>query len=129
MLEHVNISVSDPHRSAAVFTSVFDWHIRWEGPSLLGGHTVHVGTDDSYLALYASDQAEPAAGPSNDRQTRNINHVAVLVDDLDATEQRVRDAGFEPHTFGDYEPGRRFYFDDHDGLEVEVVSYSRTIAA
>ncbi|MEM7190453.1 MAG: VOC family protein, partial [Pseudomonadota bacterium] len=24
----------------------------------------------------------------------------------------------------DYEPGRRFYFADHDGIEFEVVSYA-----
>ena len=35
----------------------------------------------------------------------------------------VKDAGFEPHSHGDYEPGKRFYFDDENGIEFEVVSY------
>ena len=129
MLEHVNLTVADPHRTAALLIDLFGWHIRWEGPSLLGGYTVHVGTDTSYLALYRSDKPTADATPSNDRSVRNLNHVAVVVDALDEVEQRVRAAGIEPHTFGDYEPGRRFYFDDHDGIEVEVVSYNGTIAA
>ncbi|MEZ5340555.1 MAG: hypothetical protein R2706_03650 [Acidimicrobiales bacterium] len=39
-------------------------------------------------------------------------------------EARVIAAGFEPYNHGDYEPGRRFYFDDADAIEFEVVSYT-----
>ncbi len=42
----------------------------------------------------------------------------------DAAEARVRDAGYEPFNHGAYEPGRRFYFLDPDGIEYEVVSYA-----
>ncbi|GAA6200903.1 hypothetical protein NBRC116599_21280 [Aquicoccus sp. SU-CL01552] len=52
-----------------------------------------------------------------------LNHVGVVVEDLDATEARVKAAGFVPHNYGDYEPGRRFYFRDSDGIEFEVVHY------
>ena len=31
--------------------------------------------------------------------------------------------GLETFNHGDYEPGRRFYFFDWDGIEFEVVSY------
>ncbi len=53
-----------------------------------------------------------------------LNHVGVVVEDLEATEARVVAAGFKPHSHADYEPGRRFYFDDADGIEFEVVSYN-----
>ena len=43
---------------------------------------------------------------------------------IDATEEQVRKAGFEPHNHADYEPGRRFYFLDRDGVEFEVISYT-----
>lgn len=66
ILEHVNITVSEPERMAALMCELFDWQIRWQGPAKPGGHTVHVG---------------------------------------------------------DYEPGRRFYFHDHDDIEYEVVAY------
>ena len=46
-----------------------------------------------------------------------------LVDDLDAVEAKVKAMGYEPCNHADYDPGRRFYFDDEDGIEFEVVSY------
>ena len=49
---------------------------------------------------------------------------SIQVDDLDAVEQRVIAAGLAPFSHGDYEPGRRFYFFDPDGIEYEVVSYA-----
>ena len=125
-LEHVNLTVTDPERTAALLVDLFDWHVRWKGPSMLGGNTIHVGTDTDYLALYT-----PATSPSSDSADArpaghigNLNHVGVLVDDLDAVEQRVVAAGLEPFNHADYEPGRRFYFHDHDDIEFEVVSYS-----
>ena len=53
-----------------------------------------------------------------------LNHVGVQVDDLDTIEMRVKAVGLVPFSHGDYEPGRRFYFLDPDGIEYEVVSYS-----
>ena len=54
-----------------------------------------------------------------------LNHLGVVVvEELDATERRVRAAGFETYSHADYEPGRGFYFRDEDGLEFEVVSYA-----
>jgi len=58
------------------------------------------------------------------KKGRPLNHVGLLVDDLDAAERVVREYGFEPWGHDDYEPGRRFYFFDWDGIEFEVVSYS-----
>ncbi len=54
---------------------------------------------------------------------RPLNHIGVVVDELDATEARVIAAGLRPFGHADYEPGRRFYFLDPDGIEFEVVSY------
>jgi glyoxylase I family protein len=36
----------------------------------------------------------------------------------------VVEAGLTPFSHGDYDPGRRFYFLDPDGIEYEVVSYA-----
>jgi hypothetical protein len=38
-------------------------------------------------------------------------------------EQKVKSNGFTPYNYADYEPGRRFYFDLEEGIEIEVVSY------
>ena len=121
-LEHVNITVSDPQSTAQLLCELFDWHIRWQGPSQLGGNTVHVGTDEDYLAVYTLDGAPPGSGRTG-KYKGGLNHVGVLVDDLDAVEQKVISNGLEPFNHMDYEPGRRFYFLDRDGVEFEVVSY------
>ena len=87
------------------------------------GYTVHVGTWRSYLALY--DGGKPAQPDENTagQAQAGLNHIALVVDDLEAVEKRLIAEGLEPHTYGDYEPGRRFYFHDDDGVEYEVVSY------
>ncbi|GAA3857094.1 VOC family protein [Celeribacter arenosi] len=121
-LEHANITVSDLTRTVSWMENVFGWKVRWEGPSIHNGSTVHIGAPDSYLALYQSPNA--LATPPDSYNTRAaLNHLAVVVDDLDATEERVASAGFTPRSHADYEPGRRFYFEDHDGIEYEVVQY------
>ncbi|PSL20692.1 catechol 2,3-dioxygenase-like lactoylglutathione lyase family enzyme [Shimia abyssi] len=121
-LEHVNVTVPDPKTCAAVLCEVFGWHVRWEGEAKDQGFTVHVGDADSYLALYAPNAELQPMGNTYVR-VGGFNHVGVVVDDLAATEARVKAAGFEPHSHGDYEPGTRFYFDGPHGIEFEVVHY------
>lgn len=123
-LEHANVTVSDPKATAAWLGDVFGWRIRWQGPALNNGFTVHVGTDDAYVALYSPGNAQP--GRDNSYATiGGLNHIAVFTDDIDSVESRVKSAGFTPTNHNDYEPGRRFYFDDSDGIEWEVASHQR----
>lgn len=123
ILEHVNVTVSDPARSAEVLGKLFGWHIRWEGGAINGGYTIHVGSADSYVALHSPD-GRAEATPSSYGSLGGLNHIAVVVDDLDATEEKVKAAGYTPINHGGYEPGRRFYFHDHDNIEYEVVNYN-----
>lgn len=122
LLEHVNYTVADPIRSAERLAEIFDWTIRWQGPSLAGGTTVHVGTEDRYLALYSPPNSLNDA-PDHFSFRGGLNHVGVLVEDLSATEARVRRAGYKTHSHQTYDPGSRFYFHNEDGIEFEVVSY------
>ncbi len=122
-LEHVNITVSDPVKSAETLCALFDWHIRWQGKSKDDGYTVHVGDEHCYLALYRSPESVKSATNSY-VSFGGLNHVALVVDDLDKTEQRVLAAGYKTHNHGNYEPGRRFYFNDADDIEFEIVNYS-----
>jgi catechol 2,3-dioxygenase-like lactoylglutathione lyase family enzyme len=121
-LEHVNVTVSDPERTASLMGALFGWHIRWRGPARDGGHTIHVGSAEQYLALYAGRDA--ACTPDDFAKGRPLNHVGVEVDDLDTVEARVVAAGLRPFGHDSYVPGRRFYFLDPDGIEYEVVSYA-----
>ena len=123
MLEHVNVTVSDPDATAAWLGRVFGWRVRWEGASMGDGRSIHVGTEDAYVALYRPGEP-PRDGADTYRMRGGLNHVGVTVDDLDVAEERVKAEGFTPGSHADYEPGRRFYFDDRDGVEWEVVSYA-----
>jgi len=118
-LEHANITVSDPGRSAALLQRLCSWHERWRGPSQLGGWTIHVGNERDYIAVYTKD--EPV-GPHFTKGAP-LNHIGLVVDDLGEAEAVVVGAGLIPFNHMDYEPGRRFYFLDWDGIEFEVVSY------
>ncbi|MBU6371725.1 MAG: VOC family protein [Alphaproteobacteria bacterium] len=120
VIEHVNLTVADPERSARLLHDVFGWEERWRGPSALGGRTIHVGDAAGYVALYTPESAPVRRHGKG----APLNHVGVQVDDLDACERRVAAAGLTPFNHGDYAPGRRFYFFDPDGIEWEVVSYA-----
>ncbi|ALJ11458.1 VOC family protein [Sphingopyxis macrogoltabida] len=121
-IEHVNLTVSDPVRTASLMIAIFGWHERWRGPAQSGGHTIHVGSDRAYIALYAPPSGIEAG--LHYPKGEPLNHVGVQVDDLEAVETRVKAVGLLPFNHGDYEPGRRFYFFDPDGIEYEVVSYA-----
>ena len=121
-LEHVNFTVSDATATAKWLCDVFGWKIRWQGPAQNGGLSIHVGSDDAYLAVYTPREAR-ARGTVEKNRIGNMNHVGVVVEDLEAVEARVKALGYVPYNHDDYEPGRRFYFDDENGIEFEVVSY------
>lgn len=118
-LEHANITVSDPERLSALLQQLCGWHERWRGASQMGGWTIHVGNDRDYIAVYTNDKPR-------DRYAKGqpLNHVGLVVDDLDAAEAIVATAGLVPFGHDDYDPGRRFYFLDWDGIEFEMVSYA-----
>ncbi|MFL0357050.1 VOC family protein [Erythrobacter sp. GH1-10] len=120
-IEHANLSVTRPERSAELFKQLCGWEERWRGKSQNGGDTIHVGEPGngaSYLALYTGDHV---TGDYSKGQP--LNHVGLLVDDLDDAEKVVVASGLEPFGHDDYQPGKRFYFFDWDGIEFEVVSY------
>jgi catechol 2,3-dioxygenase-like lactoylglutathione lyase family enzyme len=90
-------------------------HLRWVFSSRRW-RTLILGT----LYTLASEQGKAVDSYCH---LLGLNHLSIVVDDLDAAEQAVIAAGFQPHSHANYEPGRRFYFEDKDGLEFEVISY------
>lgn len=121
-IEHINVTVADPDATARILCQLFDWHIRWTGAAMGNGRTVHVGGDKSYVALFSFGGEQIDASESY-RTRAGLNHIGIVTDDLDQAEQRVITAGYRPEKHADYEPGRRFYFTEENGVEIEVVSY------
>ena len=119
ILEHVNLTVTDPHRLAGLLERLCQWHIRWEGEAMDIGYTIHIGTDAAYLALYTNDVAQGSAAKG-----KPLNHIGLQLSDLAAAEKTVTEAGLTPFNHRTYDPGpSSFYFLDWDGIEFEVVSY------
>lgn len=124
-IEHANLTVTDPERSAQLLQKMLGWEERWRGESQMGGDTIHVGEPGNgatYIALYTNDDVR-ADNTRRFSKGQPLNHIGLLVDDLEQAEKVVTDAGLEPFGHDDYEPGKRFYFFDWDGIEFEVVCY------
>ena len=127
-LEHVNLTVSDLKRSIDLYSDLLGMRVRWQGTTTNGSPAAHVGDDHCYLALFQSSP-ELADRPAVDYSAVGLNHFGFVVDDLDAARARLADHGLSAHQEQDYEPGRRLYFFDPDGIEVELVQYEHAAAA
>ena len=119
-LEHINFTVSDLDRSLSFYGDLLDLKVRWQGTTNDGRPAAHLGDPRSYLALF---QAASPGTTSVDYEQVGLNHFGFVVDDLEAVRRRLGALGIEAHLEADYEPGRRLYFYDPDGIEVELVEY------
>ena len=121
-LEHVNLTVSDLDRSVDFYCALLGLRVRWRRDAdgdLTGA--AHVGDHRHYIAMF---QAKTDTGrPTPNYDAVGLNHFGFVVDDLDAVRDRLGSLGVTPHSEADYEPGRRLYFFDPDGIEVELVQY------
>ncbi len=122
--EHVNLSVSDIERSIAFYGDLLGFHVRWRGQTGNGAPAAHVGDEQSYIALFQADK--PGSRP-RDYSTVGMNHFGFVVDSLDDMKNRLARAGIKPHAEQEYDPGRRLYFFDPDGIEVELVEYEPAV--
>lgn len=123
-LEHANLCVSDIEAMINFLKAVCpDFRIRGEGVSQKGERWVHVGTDDTYIALQQAvvkneSKFEPYSGMPG------VNHLAYEVDDVDSLQTRLADAGFRESTVPNSHPHRkRIYFYDPEGNDWEFVQY------
>ena len=88
-LEHINITSMDAERTADALCSMFGWRVRWQGPSAIGGESIHVGTDDAYVAIYSPPEGQRTPGRAAAAMTRGA------VDSVWDVERRwpARDSG------------------------------------
>ena len=95
-LEHLNATVKDTHATAEMLCDLSGWGIPWEGASINDGYSLHVGSKISYLALYTQKKPMPAAPKYY--SSAALNHLGIVLDDLNTVEQKVITRGYVPNS-------------------------------
>lgn len=116
LLEHANLTVRSIDESVRFLKTAFpECHIRGGGV-VDGRRWVHVGTDDTYIALNESGESRSAGDL--------FNHLGYVVDDVDGLADRMQAAGYREGFIAPPHPHRkRRYFYDADEVEWEFVEY------
>ena len=123
-LEHANLCVHDIDGVSRFLQRAFpEFRVRHDTTDETGVRWVHVGTDETYIALnQAKVEAERRGNPYKVRP--GLNHLAYEVDDVDALRNRLHAAGYQDSTVPNAHPYRkRVYFYDPDGNDWEFVQY------
>ena len=123
-LEHANLAVENIDEMIRFLTTAFpEFRVRHEAVNTDGLRWVHIGTDDTYLALNEG-VAESEEGFTPYSGKVGVNHLAYVVDDVDALRKRLREAGYRDSTVPNAHPHRkRAYFYDSEGNDWEFVEY------
>ncbi len=122
-MEHANLHVRHFDKAVQFLQAAFpDFRIRSE--SVRDGlRWMHIGTDDTYIALNETNRKARAGSKPYDGQP-GVNHLGYEVDDVDALQKRLSEAGFQDSTYPNNHPHRkRVYFYDADGNDWEFVQY------
>ena len=124
-LEHANVHVREIDAIVKFLaTALPDFRIRHDGTDEDARRWVHVGNDDTYIALYEAT-AEPAEPWVPYAGRPGVNHLGYAVDDVEAVRQRLAAAGYVETTVGNDHPyRRRVYFNDPEGNDWEFVEYA-----
>lgn len=126
-LEHANLIVQDVDEIIRFLQTAFpDFRVRHDGTGSAGKRWVHIGTDETYLALNECNEGAerswvPYAGEPG------VNHLGYVVDDAEALRDRLLAAGYRESTVPNSHPFRkRVYFYDSEGNDWEFVEYLST---
>src|SRR5262245_46481391 len=123
-LEHPNLLLRDVDATIRVLQTAFpELRIRFDARLPDGTGWMHIGTDETYIALSQSTiepdkRWQPYAG------VPGVNHLAYVVDDVEAVHERLKSAGYQESTPVNNHPYRkRIYFFDRDGNDWEFIQY------
>jgi len=117
-LEHANLSVHDIDAAIRFLRAAFpEFRIRRDTTEADGTRWVHVGIDETYIALNQARKPRGTGAP--------LNHLAYEVEDVEAIRTRLRAAGYQENMrVPNAHPYRkRLYFYDAEGNEWEFVQY------
>lgn len=129
-LEHLNVTLTDLDRATRALQAIVpEWSVRGAGTWDDGLGNVlpwrHVGDDFQYLSLYETPPGRKL------RAAGAFNHLALVVDDLDAALERLRAQGIPlDHIGGSTEHRRSAYVViEPERLQIELVAYDSAVPA
>ena len=123
-LEHANLCVRDIDVMIRFLQTAFpEFRIRRDTTDADGTRWVHIGTDETYIALNPAKE-EPMHRWTPYEGIPGVNHLAYEVDDVDSLHTRLTSAGYTDSTVPNNHPYRkRVYFHDPDGNDWEFIQY------
>ncbi|MGH7127255.1 MAG: VOC family protein [Planctomycetaceae bacterium] len=123
-LEHANLCVHDIAGVIRFLRTAFpEFRVRHDVTDADGARWVHVGTDETYIALNPANADAERRGPPY-RGRPGLNHLAYEVDDVESLRARLLAAGYRDSTVPNSHPHRkRIYFYDPEGNDWEFVQY------
>ena len=127
-LEHLNVTLTDLDRATRALQAIVpEWTVRgagtWEDDDGRTHPWRHVGDDFQYLSLYQTPAGRTL------RAAGAFNHMALVVDDLDAALERLRAIGIPlDHIGGSTEHRRSAYVViEPERLQIELVAYDSAV--
>ena len=129
-LEHLNVTLTDLDRATRALQAIVpEWSVRGAGTWDDGLGNVlpwrHVGDDFQYLSLYETPPGRKL------RAAGAFNHLALVVDDLDAALERLRARDIPLDHIGGSTAHRRsaYVVIEPERLQIELVAYDSALPA
>jgi len=127
-LEHLNVTLTDLDRATRALQAIVpEWSVRGAGTwddGAGGTHAWrHVGDDFQYLSLYETPPGRQL------RAAGAFNHLALVVDDLDAALQRLHALDIPLDHIGGSTAHRRsaYVMIEPERLQIELVAYDSDV--
>ena len=117
-LDHVSLTVTDRARSVAWYRDVLG--LPQLNQPTADDEPVFLGHPGLQFGLFQAQRQSPAREP----ESSGLRHVAIVVDDLDAAQERLRSHRVE-FRYEDHGNALSVYFDDPDGHVLEITTYVR----
>jgi len=117
-LDHVSLNVTDRARSIAWYRDVLG--LPQLNQPTEDDEPVFLGHPGLQFGLFQAQRQSPA----RESESSGLRHVALVVDDLDAAQERLRSHGVE-FRYEDHGNALSVYFGDPDGHVLELTTYVR----
>ena len=124
-LEHANITVEDISAAIAFLRVIEpDLKVRRDDIAPAKFRWAHVALGASYIALQEPHVGSDPTYCGRRYKDFGVNHLGLVVDDLDAVIARLDAGGYRRGIPGEEHPHRRrVYYHDSSGMEWELVQY------